>query len=139
MTQPVNSQVLAGVVSREQYQWTNSVSGVLAGNVDMGTSSGTAPSSAGINAGVATQFNKGNGSGVLIRIAANGVAGTGAPYNWPASGSLTINHQLLRVPIGFHVVDADGNSNVYRTAAPTVNTITLATTSNAVSNTIYVF
>jgi hypothetical protein len=50
----------------------------LTGNVDMGTATGNAPSSAGVNAGVYTQFDKGNGSGVLIRVAANGAVGTGA-------------------------------------------------------------
>ena len=36
----------------------------------MGTAKGNAPSTAGVNAGVYTQFEKGNGSGTLIRIAA---------------------------------------------------------------------
>jgi hypothetical protein len=109
------------------------------GNVDMGTPKGNAPSSAGVNAGVYTQFEKGNGSGVLIRVAANGVTGTGASYNWPPSGPLVINHGLLRQPIGFHVVDQDKNAPVSRTAPPDENQITLTTTDPTASHTIYVF
>jgi hypothetical protein len=111
----------------------------LTGNVDMGTATGNAPSSAGVNAGVYTQFNKGNGSGILIRIAANGSTDTGAAYNWPSSGSLVINHGLLRQPIGFHVVDQDKNAPVSRTAPPDNNQITLTTTDPTASHTIYVF
>lgn len=121
-------------------QWTQSVNQTLNGAVDMGTPKGNAPDSAGVNAGVYTQFERGNGSGVLIRVAATGVFDTGAPYNWtaPATG-LVINHALKRKPIGFHVVDADGQAQVYRTAPPDENTITLATTDDTVSVTVYVF
>lgn len=139
MSQPYDPNSFAPALPTAHKQWVQSVQGVLSGDVDMGQPTGNAPTTAGINAGVYTQFKKGNGSGVLIRIAANGVTGTGAQYNWPSSGNLVINHGLLRQPIGFHVVDADGNANVYRAAAPDSNQITLATTNNAVSHTIYVF
>ena len=121
-------------------QFVQSVNQVLNGSIDMGTPTGNAPDSAGVNAGVYTQFDRGNSSGVLIRIAAVGVTDTGAPYNW--AGSLTglvINHGLKRKPIGFHVVDSDGQAQVYRTAPPDENTITLATTDSSVSVTVYVF
>ena len=120
-------------------QFVQSVNNVLTGNVDMGTPKGNAPSGAGVNAGVYTQFDKGNGSGILIRIAANGSTGTGAAYNWPSSGSLVINHGLLRQPIGFHVVDQDKNAPVSRTAPPDSNQLTLTTTDPTASHTIYVF
>jgi hypothetical protein len=140
MTLVLNPQNLAGKIEPEELKQHQSVAKTLTGNVDMGTATGVAPPSAGVNAGVATQFNKGNGSGVLIRIAANGVAGTGAPYNWGASGvGIVINHGLLRTPLGWQIMDADGVSTIHRTAAPTEDTITLATSNNAVSNTIYVF
>ncbi len=121
-------------------QWVQSVQEVVNGNVDMGTPKGNAPSSAGVNAGVYTQFDKGNGSGVLIRVAAQGVAGTGASYNWGGIGvGIVINHGLLRQPIGFHVVDQDKPVQVSRTASPDKNQITLAPTDNTASVTVYVF
>jgi hypothetical protein len=124
-------------------QFVQSVKKVFSGNVDMGVATGNTPTNAGtygINAGVYSQFDQGNGSGVLIRIAANGVTGTGASYNWGTTGTgIVINHGLLRQPIGFHVVDADKSVQVYRTAAPDSNQITLASTDNSASVTVYVF
>ena len=75
---PYDPNTFAHTLPTAHRQWTQSVQQTLTGNVDMGTPKGNAPSSAGVNAGVYTQFGKGNGSGTLIRIAANGVAGTGA-------------------------------------------------------------
>jgi hypothetical protein len=139
MPKPFDPNSFAPSLPTGHRQWVQSVQSVMSGNVDMGNPTGNAPSSAGINAGVYTQFEKGNGSGVLIRVAANGVMGTGAQYNWPTSGSLVINHGLQRKPIGFHSVDADGVSTISRTAPPDDVQITLATTDKTVSNTIYVF
>jgi len=136
---PYDPNTFAHTLPASHRQWTQSVQQALTGNVDMGTATGNAPSSAGVNAGVYTQFNKGNGSGILIRIAANGSTDTGAAYNWPSSGSLVINHGLLRQPIGFHVVDQDKNAPVSRTAPPDNNQITLTTTDPTASHTIYVF
>jgi hypothetical protein len=137
---PQNPQVVARQVSREHLTLMQSVNNVLTGNIDMGSPTGNAPSSAGVNAGVYTQFQKGNGSGVLIRVAANGVTGTGASYNWGAANvGIVINHGLQRKPIGFHVVDKDGVVDIYRTAAPDENQITLAPTDNTKSVTVYVF
>ncbi len=121
-------------------QFVQSVNNALNGDVDMGKATGNAPDSSGVNAGVFTQFEKGNGSGILIRIAATGVNNSGAPYVWVASNTgLAINHGLKRKPIGFHTVDADGQCQLYRTAPPDVNTITLATTDATKSVTVYVF
>lgn len=124
-------------------QFVQSIKNVLSSNVDMGTPNGNTPTDTttyGINAGVYSQFNQGNGSGMLVRIAANALNGTGASYNWGATGTgIVINHGLLRQPIGFHVVDADKNVSVYRTAAPDKNQITLASTDNSASVTVYIF
>lgn len=124
-------------------QFVQSVNNVLNSNVDMGTPQGNTPTDKvtyGINAGVFSQFKQGNGSGVLVRVAANGVIGTGAAYNWGTTGvGVVINHGLLRQPIGFHVVDADKQVQVYRTTAPDSNQITLASTDNSASVTMYVF
>lgn len=140
MTQPFDPNTFAHELPITHRQWIQSTQNVLQGNIDMGTPSGNAPTSAGVNAGVYTQFEKGNGSGVLIRIAAQGVSDTGAPYNWGGSNvGVIINHKLLRKPIGFHVVDQDKSVDIYRTAAPDENQITLAPTDNTASVTVYVF
>jgi hypothetical protein len=128
-------------------QFVQSVNSVLNSNVDMGVAVNNAPSSAGVNAGVYTQFNQGNGSGKLIRIAANGDTTQNADYNWGATGTgIVINHGLknqngngYRQPIGFHVVDSDGPIQAYRTAPPDENQITIAPSDNSKSVTIYVF
>jgi hypothetical protein len=138
--QPQSPQSFTQKVAAEVYRWAASVKQVLDANVDMGTPTGNAPNSAGINAGVYTQFEQGNSTGVLIRIAANGVTGTGAPYNWAgANVGVVINHGLLRKPIGFKIVDKDKTVDVYRTAAPDKDQITLAPTDNTASVTVYVF
>lgn len=140
---PYSPNSFAHALPDTQRQWTQSVDQVLNSNVDMGTPKGNTPTDVGtygINAGVYSQFAQGNGSGVLIRVAANGVMGTGANYNWGSTGTgIPINHGLQRQPIGFHVVDSDKNVNVYRTAAPDENQITLASTDNSASATVYVF
>lgn len=137
---PYDPNTFAPSLPTVHRQWIQTVQQTLTGNVDMGTPTGNAPASAGVNAGVYTQFQQGNGSGVLIRIAANGVADTGAPYNWGATGAdVVINHGLQRQPIGFHVVDQDNPVQVYRTAPPTDQTLTLASSDNTVSVTVYVF
>jgi hypothetical protein len=140
MTKPASVDSFAPSLAIPQRTWSQSINNVLQGNVDMGSGTSNAPSSAGVNAGVYTQFAQGNGSGVLIRVAAAGVTDTGAPYNWTTAGAgVVINHGLLRQPIGFQTVDADGASNISRTAAPDSNQITLTTTDPTVSNTFYVF
>lgn len=140
MTQPYDPNTFAHKLPMVHRQWVQSVQGVLQSNVDMGTPAGSAPSTAGVNAGVYTQFKRGNGSGVLIRIAANGVTDTGAPYSWGASAAgIEINHGLGRQPIGFHVVDQDKAVQIYRTAPPTDQSITLAPSDNSASVTVYIF
>lgn len=137
---PQNPQTFAATVPRQQLQQSQSVYNTLNGNTDFGTPTGNAPTGAGVNAGVYTQFARGNGSGVLIRIAANGVTGTGAPYNWAGSNvGVPINHGLQRQPIGFIVCDKDKTVDIYRTAAPNSTQITLAPTDNSASVTVYIF
>lgn len=121
-------------------QWTQSVDKQLNGGVDMGTPKKNALASAGVNAGVYTQFDKGNSSGVLFRIAATGNSDQNAPYNWAGvSTGVVIFHGLKRKPIGFHVVDSDGQIQVYRTAPPDDQQITLAPSDDTISVTVYIF
>lgn len=119
--------------------WAQSVHKILTGSVDMGIPNTQTPASFGINAGVYNTFGKGNGSGILVRITAHGVSGTGAPYSWPGAGGVTISHGLGRQPVGFHVVDSDKDVRVFRTAAPNAKNITLAPTDNTASVTVYIF
>jgi hypothetical protein len=119
--------------------WVQSVHKQINGTIEHGTPVKKVPNGFGINTGVYTTFNKANMSGVLIRIAAHGVTGTGAPYNWPAAGGLVINHGLLKQPIGFHVMDVDKDVRIFRTAAPDINQITLQPTDITASVTLYIF
>ena len=59
---PLNPQNLVSKISPEELKQHQSVTKVLTGNVDMSAPIGTAPSTEGVNAGVYTQFAKGNGS-----------------------------------------------------------------------------
>jgi len=139
MAQPYDPNTFAHKLPISHRQWVQSVQSVLQSNVDMGTPTGSAPNTAGVNAGVYTQFQQGNGSGILIRIAATASTDTGAPYNWDGSGAALVSHNLKRQPIGFHVVDQDGPATVHRTAPPTTTQIALSITDATVSVTVYVF
>lgn len=119
--------------------WVQSAFREINGSLNLGVPTGSNPMDSGVNAGVYTQFDKGNGSGVLVRVAANGSLNTGALYNWPASGSLTIDHALGRKPIGFHVVDSDRDVRVFRTSPPTKTQLILQPTDPTASVTLYVF
>lgn len=120
-------------------KWVQSVHKTVNGALDLGVATGCQPQDSTVNAGVYTQFEKGNGSGILVRIAANGLVGTGALYNWPAVGDLSVVHELGRQPIGFHVVDSDKDVRVFRTAAPTQQLLTLKPTDITASVTLYIF
>ena len=136
---PLNPSGIATKVEHDHFKLLQSVHKTLTGNIDRGTGIRQNPI-AGINKGVYTQFETGNENGVHIRIAANGVTGTGAPYNWGAVNvGIVINHGLLRLPIGFHVVDADKDVRIYRTAAPDASQITLAPTDNTASVTLWIY
>lgn len=137
---PYDPNTFAHTLPVTHRQWLQNVQQVLTGNVDIGTAVGNAPSTAGVNAGVYTQFEQGNGSGILVRIAANGSNDTGASYNWVATNTgLKIPHGLGRQPIGFHVVDQDKAVQVYRTSPPTAQDITLASSDDTASVTVYIF
>lgn len=120
-------------------RWVQSVHKALNAGINFGTGSATNPATGGVNAGVYTQFEKGNGDGELVRIAGAGVGGTGALYEWPSSGSLVINHTLGRKPVGFHLVDSDKDVRIFRTASPTITQISLQPTDSSASVTLYIF
>src|SRR5208282_5655107 len=112
----------------------------LNGGIDQAIPTAQEPDSAGINAGVYSKFSQGNLKNQLIRVAASGVTNTNAIYNWTTTGTgIVINHSLGRLPIGFKIVDKDGTVDVYRTAAPTETTLTVAPTDATVSVTLEIF
>ena len=134
-----NPSIFAGKVDYQMRIWTQSVHEALNSGINMGTPTGSHTALDGsVNAGVFNQFDKGNSSGVLVRISATGT-NTGAPYSWPASGGLRISHGLLRQPIGFKVVDKDKTVDVFRTAPPDKDFITLQPTDTSASVTVYIF
>lgn len=121
-------------------EWVQSIHKAINGALSLADPSAKVPTGFGINTGVYTQFNQGNTNGTHIRIAANGVTGTGAAYNWAGIGvGVLIFHKLGRQPIGFAVVDADKDVRIYRTAAPDTNQITLAPTDNTASVTLHIY
>lgn len=139
MAKTFNPSSVIPILTDSMRQWVQSVHKNLNGALDLGAPASSQPQDATINAGVFTQFMKGNGSGILVRIAAHGLTGTGAPYNWPGAGSLAIAHGLGRQPIGFKLVDKDKAVDVYRTAAPTAQLLTVQPTDITASVTLYIF
>lgn len=140
MAKTLNPSSFIHTLTDPMKKWVQSVHKELNGSVDMGSPAPGSPVGTGINAGVPGQYQKGNSSGVLIRIAAHGSSGTGASNTWAGTGvGIVINHGLLRQPVGFKIVDKDKAVDVYRTAAPDPNQITLASTDNTASVTVYVF
>jgi hypothetical protein len=128
---PKDPNTFAHELPEQHRQVLQSVHQVLTGNVDMGT-----PTSKD-STGQYNEFQKGNGSGILIRVGAHG--STGNAYTWPASGNLVINHGLLRQPIGCHVVNSDNHLTIAQPTAPDENSITLNPSDRTTNATVYVF
>lgn len=119
---------------RMQKQWAQSLDSVINGDIDMGT-----VQSNGLDAtGTPALFNKGNGSGNLIRIGASG--SSNGNYQWTTTGTgVVIQHGLGRQPIGFHLSDADGQLQVWRTVVADNKQITLAPSDATKNATVYIF
>src|SRR5271157_2732538 len=128
---PYDPNTFAHTLPEAHRQWTQTVQQTLSGNVDMGT-----PTSKD-STGQYNVFQKGNGSGVLIRIGAHG--STGNTYTWPASGNLVINHGLLRQPVGCHLVSSDKQLTFCQPTTPDSNSITLTPSDPTSNATVYVF
>ena len=129
---PYDPNTFAPSLPTTQKQWAQSVHQVLTGNVDMGT-----PTSSKDSTGQYNEFQKGNGSGVLIRVGATGSIGNA--NTWPSSGNLVVNHELLRQPIGCHIVSSDKQLTLCQPVAPDKNNITLLPSDPTANATIYVF
>jgi hypothetical protein len=87
--------------------------------------------------GVYNEFIKDNVDCVLLYIGANG---SGATLSWAASNTgQAINHGLLRQPIGFIPVYKNKTCDIYSTATPTTNNITLAITDDTATTIVMVF
>jgi hypothetical protein len=128
---PYDPNSFAHELPMNHRQWTQSIQQTLVGNVDMGT-----PTSKDAT-GQFNKFDKGNGSGILIRIGAAG--STGNKYTWPATGNLIINHGLLRQPVGCHLVNSDKQLTFCQPTVPDENSITLTPSDPTSNATVYVF
>jgi len=128
---PQDPNTFAHKLEAQHRQWVQSAQQTLTGGVDMGT-----PSSKD-STGQYNKFDKGNGSGNLIRIGATG--STGNDYTWPSAGPLVINHKLLRQPIGCHIVSSDKDLRVWQPSAPDKDSITLTPSDHTANATVYVF
>jgi|SRR5215472_11767011 len=127
----ISSQHMQAKITPEHLRWAQSVDRTLSGGIDMGTPTGKN------SAGVYNTFDKGNSSGVLFRVGANG---SSESYTWDSSGNLTIMHGLGRQPVGFQIMDIDKASvSVHRTAVPTDQQIVLQSSDKTANATIYVF
>ncbi len=119
-------------------KWAQSIHQIVNGGIALGQ-----PISKNL-AGVYNQFSTDNTAGTLIRIGASGT--TEQQYVWTTSNTpILINHNLVdmqnnpRQPMGFHVVDSDGDVRVYRTVTPTTTQISLAPTDATKNVTLYIF
>jgi hypothetical protein len=128
---PYDPNTFAHTLPDSHRQWTQSVQEAMSGNIDLGTPTSKDPT------GQYNKFDKGNGSGNLIRIGATGT--TGNDYTWPATGNLVINHGLLRQPVGCHLVSSDKQLTFCQPVTPDENTITLTPSDRTSHATIYVF
>ena len=139
MSQSLNPEAVVGIPASQQ-RLAISVHKVLNGGLDQAVAIAQEPATAGINAGVPSQFKQANMNNQYIRIAASGVTNTNASYNWTTSGTgIVINHSLGRIPIGFKVADKDKTVDVYRTDVSTKTTITVAPTDATASVTLEIF
>lgn len=112
-------------------RWAQSVYKALQGGLSFGQPNGQAAS------GVYNTFTQDNFDGILMYI---GALGSGATNVWAATNTgQAFNHGLQRQPIGFLVVYKDKTCDVYSTATPTTNLITLAITDDTANTIILVF
>ena len=84
-------------------------------------------------------YSTSNQSGILLRI---GAAGNphGAPFAWVTSNAnLTVQHNLNKVPYGFHLVSKNKSCDVFQgTILPTAMNITLQCTDATADITVFV-
>jgi hypothetical protein len=138
MGRTFNPGTLAQGLPRDQYQWAQSLDQNINGQLDLGSIATDKPGAID-STGTPANFNKGNGSGVLIRIGASG-SKNGPQFNWTTSNTgVVINHGLGRQPIGFHLSDSDKQVQVYRVGTSNAQTITLAPTDATANTTVYIF
>ncbi|MDR3392443.1 MAG: hypothetical protein P4L77_12000 [Sulfuriferula sp.] len=140
MAKTYDPNTFAHTLPDSHRQWIQNLQQVVNGGIEIGTPEANSPAAtSGVNQGLPTQYKQVNGSGIMIRVDAAGVS-AGATYNWTTDNTgVEIKHGLQRTPIGFHVVDKDGNIQVYRTVPSTDQLITLAPSDATKSVTVYIF
>lgn len=112
-------------------RWAQSVYKALDNAISFGQGSGQAMS------GVFNEFTTDN---IQCKILYIGASGSGAPLFWSADNvGQPFNHGLLRQPIGFIPIYKSKTCDIYSTATPTKDVITLATTDDSATTIVMVF
>jgi len=112
-------------------RWAQSVYKAMTGGLSFGQPSGQAAG------GVYNAFTPDNFNNVILYIGANG---SGSTLSWTASNTgQAFNHGLQRQPIGFLTLYKNKTCDIYSTATPTTNNITLAVTDDTATTIIMVF
>lgn len=128
----INNPTKNNMSTAEQVlRWAQSVYKALNGGLTFGQPIAQAAS------GVWDTFQQDNTNGVLLYIGANL---SGEPLVWgPSNTGKAFNHGLHRQPIGWLVCYKDRACDIYATAPPTADIITLAITDSLTNTIIYVF
>lgn len=126
-------QTITPTPTIEQHDLNVSVTKVLAGNVSPGNGLTFDTN------GQPLTYSTDNQSGILLRIGAVGNP-HGAPFAWVASNTdLTIQHNLNKVPYGFHLVSKNKACDVFQgSILPTKMNITLQCTDATADVTVFV-
>ena len=129
-TQDPSDRVLQ--LTPAQLKWAQTLHKTVNGNIEPGI-----PQSKDSSGNWST-FAKANTSGVLIRVSPNG--STDNKYSWAGvSAGISINHGLLRQPIGAHLVSSDKDLRIWIPVTPTSDIIQIAPSDNTAYATIYIF
>jgi hypothetical protein len=113
-------------------RWAQSIYKAITGGIELAQGIGQNSN------GVYNKFAPDNHNGTMIRIGAYN--DSTEPIKWSSSGvGIPIYHGLGKLPLGFHITDLEGDSNVYRTIPATNQVITLAPTDASVAATVFIF
>lgn len=118
-------------------RWAQSVFKALTGGLTFGQPGNTTGGVVTDSAGIYNSFIPDNFDCKLLYI---GAVGSGSALLWANSNTgQAFNHGLQRQPIGFFVVYKTKACDVYSTATPTKDTITLAITDDTAKTIVLIF
>lgn len=128
----INNPTKNNMSTAEQIlRWAQSVYKALNGGLTFGNPTAQAVS------GVWNAFQQDNFNGVYLYVGSNL---SGASLTWFTNNTgKAFNHGLQRQPIGWIVIYKDKACDIYSTATPTKDIITLAITDNSANTIILVF